>query len=87
MCVCVCVVTFYQSSVLLDFLVFVLVIDFKTQRFPLKQAATSKRIFTPLGPLFVRSQSDDFSAVAGALVVNITTNCTEDTFGGKKTQT
>lgn len=75
----------YQSSVLLDFLVRVLKSVTKTKGFPLKQAATSKRIFTPLGPLFVRSQSDDFSAVAGALVVNITTTCIEDTFGEKQT--
>lgn len=50
----------------------------------LEKAAASKRIFTLLGPLFVRSQGDDFSAIAGALVANITTCGIKNTFG--KTQ-
>lgn len=49
----------------------------------LEYAAASKRIFTLLGPLFVRSQSDDFSAVAGALVADITTCGIKNTFGKK----
>ena len=53
--------------------------------FSLEQAAASKWIFTLLGPLFIRSQRDDLSAVAGALVADITTSGIKDTFGGKKT--
>lgn len=38
-----------------------------------EKAAASERIFTLLGPLLVRSQSDDFPAVGGALVAEVTT--------------
>lgn len=53
--------------------------------FSLEEAAASKGIFSLLGSLLVRTQSDDFSAVAGALVADITTCCIKNTFG-KKTQ-
>lgn len=39
----------------------------------LEEAAAAEWFFTLLGPLFVWSQCDDFSAVAGALVAHITT--------------
>ena len=51
----------------------------------LEYAAASERIFTLLGPLFVRSQSDDLSAVAGALVGDITTCGIKNTFWKKTT--
>lgn len=37
-----------------------------------EKAAAPERIFTLLGPLLVGSQSDDFPAVAGALVADVT---------------
>lgn len=50
----------------------------------LEQAAASKRIFTLLGPLFVRSQCDDFSAVAGDLAADVTTSGIKNTFRKNK---
>lgn len=54
--------------------------------FYLEQAAAPKGVFTLLGPLLVRSQCDDFFAVAGVLVGNISTRGIEYTFVRQKTQ-
>lgn len=52
-----------------------------------EKAAAPERIFTLLGPLLVGSQSDDFPAVAGALVAGVTTRGVEYSFGKDKNKT
>lgn len=57
---------------------FVNVVDLISQtqsviRVKSEKAAAPERIFTLLGPLLVWSQSDDFPAVGGALVADVTT--------------
>lgn len=54
--------------------------------FYLEQAAAPKGVFTLLGPLLVRSQCDDFFAVAGVLVGNISTRGIKYTFVRQKAQ-
>lgn len=61
--------------------------SFKLTSIYLDKVAGSKRIFTFLGPLLVRSQSDDFSAVAGSLVADITIRGIKNTFEKKRQHT